>query len=89
MTTLNASGTEFTNYFYVIICYGLVILPLWPSAEVSEGWNTLLHEGFANVNTRKRLIHRHYYIPSFLVQVFSIQSKKNLSKFLAEGINVH
>ena len=29
------------------------------------------------------------YIPSFLVKVFTIQSKNNLSKFLAEGFNVH
>ena len=28
-------------------------------------------------------------IPSFLVKVFTIQSNNNLSKFLAEGFNVH
>ena len=55
----------------------------------SEGCNTLLHEGLANINTWKRLLYRHCYIPSFLVQEFTIQSKNNLSKFLAEGFNVH
>ena len=37
-----------------------------------EGCNTLLHEGFANVNTQKRLLYRICYIPSFLIQVFTI-----------------
>ena len=62
---------------------------LQPDPRSGEGCNTLIHEGFANVNTRKRLLYRHYYIPSFLVQVFTIQLKNNLSKFLAEGFNVH
>ena len=54
---------------------------LQPDPRSSEGCNTLLHEGFANVNTRKRLLYRHCYIPSFLVQVFTIQSKNNLKNF--------
>ena len=62
---------------------------LQPDPRSGEGCNTLIHEGFANVNTRKRLLYRHCYIPSFLVQVFTIESKNNLSKFLAEGFNVH
>ena len=55
---------------------------LQPDPRNGEGCNTLLHEGFANVNTQKRLLYRHFNIPSFLVQVFTIQSKNNLSKFL-------
>ena len=62
---------------------------LQPDPRSGEGCNTLIHEGFANVNTRKRLLYRHCYIPSFLVHVFTIQSKNNLSKFHAEGFNVH
>ena len=56
---------------------------LQPDPRNGEGCITLLREGFANVNTRKRLLYRHCYIPSFLVQVFTVQSKNNLSKFLA------
>ena len=59
---------------------------LQPDPRSGEGCNTLLHEGFANVNTRKRLLYHHCYIPSFLVQVITIQSKNSLSKFLAEGV---
>ena len=53
-----------------------------------EGCNTLIHEGFASVNTWKRLLYRHCYIPSFLdsSQVFTIQLKNNLSKFLARAL---
>ena len=46
-------------------------------------------EGFASVNTRKILLYRHCYIPSFLVQVFTIQSKNTLSNFLTKGFNVY
>ena len=53
-----------------------------------EGCNTLLHSDLANINTRKRLLYRHCYIPSVLVQVFTIP-KNTLSKFLAEDFNVH
>ena len=56
---------------------------LQPDLRSGEGCNTLIHEGFANVKTRKRLLYSHCYIPSFLVHVFTIQSKNNLSKFLA------
>ena len=62
---------------------------LQPDPRSGEGCNTLIHEGFAKVNTRKRLLYRHCYIPSFLVKVFTIQSKNNLSKFLVEGFNNH
>ena len=62
---------------------------LQPDPRSGEGCNTLLHEGFANVNTRKRLLYRHCYIPSFLVQVFTIQSQNNLSKSLAEGTSIN
>ena len=62
---------------------------LRPDPRSGEGCNTLLHEGLANVNTHKRLLYRNCYIPSFLVQVFTIQSKNNLSKFLAQGFNFH
>ena len=62
---------------------------LQPDLGSGEGCNTLIHKGFANVNTRKRLLYYHCYIPSILVKVFTIQSKNNLSKFLTEGFNVH
>ena len=35
---------------------------LQPDPRSGEGCNTLLHEGFANVNTRKILLFRHCYI---------------------------
>ena len=59
---------------------------LQPDPRSGEGCNTLLHKGFANVNTRKTLLYRHCYKPSFLVQVFTIQSKNTLSKFLTKGL---
>ena len=64
---------------------------LQPDPRSGEGCNTLVHSGLANVNTRKRLLYRHCYIhvPSLLVQVFTIQSKNDISKFLAEGFKVH
>ena len=37
---------------------------LQPDPRSGEGCNTLLHEGFANVDTRKRMLYRHCYIPS-------------------------
>ena len=48
---------------------------LQPDPRSGEGCNTLLHAGVANVNTRKRLLYRHCYIPSFLVQVFTIKKQ--------------
>ena len=64
---------------------------LQPDPRSGEGCNTLVHSGLANVNTRKRLLycHCHIHVPSFLVQVFTIQSKNDLSEFLAEGFKVH
>ena len=40
-----------------------------------------------NVNTQKRLLYRHCYIPSFPAQVFMIQSQNNVSLSLAEGLS--
>ena len=38
---------------------------LQPEPRSGEGCNTLSHEGLSNVNTRKRMLYRHCYIPSF------------------------
>ena len=37
---------------------------LQPDPRSGEGRNTLLHEGFANVDTLKRMLYRHCYIPA-------------------------
>ena len=37
---------------------------LQPDPQSGEGCKTLLHEGFANVDTQKRMLYRHCYIPS-------------------------
>ena len=42
---------------------------MWqPNPQSSEGCKTLFQEGFANANTRKRLLYGHCYIPSHGVQ---------------------
>ena len=41
---------------------------LQPNQRSGEGCNTLLHEGFANVDTRKRMLYRHCYRPSLPAQ---------------------
>ena len=60
---------------------------LQPDRRSGEGCNTLLHEGFANVDTRKRMLYRPCYIPSLQAEEFTIQSQNNVSKQLAEGFN--
>ena len=37
---------------------------LQPDLQSGEGCNTVLHEGFANIDTRIRMSYRHCYIPS-------------------------
>ena len=37
---------------------------LQPDPRSVEGCNTLINEGFANFDTRKRMLYRHCYIPS-------------------------
>ena len=59
---------------------------LQPDPRSGEGCNTLLHEGFANVDTGKRMLYRHCYIPSLPTQVLTIQSQNNDSKQLAEAL---
>ena len=39
---------------------------LQPDPRSGEGCNTLLHEGFANVDTRKRMLYRHCNYYTFL-----------------------
>ena len=54
-----------------------------PDPRSGEGCITLLvlHEGFANTDTRKRMLYRHCYITSLQAQIFTIQSKKNILKY--------
>ena len=39
-----------------------------PDPRSGEGCNTLFNKGFANVDTRKRMLYRHCYIPSLQAQ---------------------
>ena len=60
---------------------------LQPDPRSGEGCNTLLHKGFANADTWKRMLYYHCYMPSLPAQMFMIQSQNNLLKELAEGFN--
>ena len=51
---------------------------LQPDPRSGEGCNTLLPEGFANVDTRKRMLYRHCFKPPLLAQVLTIQPQNNV-----------
>ena len=60
---------------------------LQPDPRSGEGCNTLLHEGFANVDTRKRMLYRHccIYLPSQHMLQNSVSKRLAECFMVAEG----